>query len=244
MMNFKNCLLGIEIEEKRFCYLKNELTQKYDFTLLTDLLSLPCMHFETKHKLLLLFALLEDGEINDTIVDSLCDLLSNITSKLWNDFSEKLYTFVETQFLLLNRSQMLRLAHTVEIMYAKGYTDTFDIANLIYQRIPQSDEEFNPDSDDNIRIRLAKIAYSVCKYNYNEKFRAIAAIKGHLKSSGRKYLMGAVNYYKGLCLKATGTTFDFKDDIYYIIKSRSRGFELAHIYLDYRSINFETSRTS
>ena len=244
MMNFKNCLLGIEIEEKCFCYLKNELTQKYDFTLLTDLLSLPCMHFETKHKLLLLFALLEDGEINDTIVDSLCDLLSNITSKLWNDFSEKLYTFVETQFLLLNRSQMLRLAHTVEIMYAKGYTDTFDIANLIYQRIPQSDAEFNPDSDDNIRIKLAKIAYSTTKYNLNERFGAIKVLKHHLKMSGREYLLGMLNYYKGLCLRAAECKNGYKDSTYYIQIAKNMGFELAGIYLDYKAINFETSKTS
>ena len=56
MMNFKNCLMGIDINEKCFRYLKDELEQTYDFTLLNDLLSLPCMQFEARQKLLLLLA--------------------------------------------------------------------------------------------------------------------------------------------------------------------------------------------
>ena len=126
-------------------------------------------------------------------------------------------------------------------MYAKGYEHSFDLANFIYQRISDSDKEFNPDSDDNVRIKLAKIAYSTGKYNFNEKIMAINTIKHHLQSCGRKYLMGIVNYYKGLCLKATGFDIDYKDDIYYIRKSESRGFSLARIYLNYRTNNFETS---
>lgn len=241
MMKFKNCLMGIDIDEKCFRHLKDELEQKYDFTLLNDLLSLPCMQFEVRYKLLLLLALLEDGEINDTIIAILCSLLINISARLWSDFSERVEMLVESKYLLLSRSQKLRLAHTIEVMYAKGYTHTFDLANLIYQRVSQSDKEFNPDSDDNVRIKLAKIAYSTDKYNFNEKLRAITAIKDHLKSSGRKYLMNVVNYYKGICLKATGVKLDYKDDIYYIMKSKSRGFDLASIYLDYRSNDLETS---
>lgn len=241
MMHFKNCLIGIDIDERCFKYLKDELSQKYDFALFNDLLALPCMRFETKYKLLLLFALLEDGEINDTIVDTLCNLLTNISARLWDDLSERVEMLAESKYLLLSRSQKLRLAHTIELMYAKGYTHAFDLANLMYQRVPQFDEEFNPDSDDNVRIKLAKIAYSTGKYNFNEKIRAIAAIKDHLKSSGRKYLMGVVNYYKGLCLKVGGVKLDYKNDIYYIMKSKSRGFDLASTYLDYRSNNIETS---
>lgn len=241
MMHFKNCLIGIDIDERCFKYLKDELSQKYDFALFNDLLALPCMRFETKYKLLLLFALLEDGEINDTIVDTLCNLLTNISARLWDDLSERVEMLAESKYLLLSRSQKLRLAHTIELMYAKGYAHTFDLANLMYQRVPQFDEDFNPDSDDNVRIKLAKITYSTGKYNFNEKIRAIAAIKHHLKSSGRKYLMGVVNYYKGVCLKATGVKLDYKNDIYYIMKSKSRGFDLASTYLDYRSNNIETS---
>ena len=241
MVKFKNCLLGIAIDEKCFEYLKNELKKEYNFTLLNDLLSLPCMQFEVKHKLLLLFALLEDNEINDTIIDTLCSLLINISARMWNDLSERVEMLVESKYLLLSRSQKLRLAHTIEVMNAKGYAHTFDLANLIYQRLSQSDIDFNPDSDDNVRIKLAKIAYSTGKYNFNEKTRAITTIKHHLKRSGRKYLMGVVNYYKGICLKATGVKIDYKDDIYYMMKSKSRGFDLASIYLEYRSNNLETS---
>ena len=241
MKNFKNCLMGIDIDEKCFNHLKNELSENYDFALLNDLLALPCMRFKIKHKLLLLFSLLEADEVNDTIIDTLCNLLINVPARLWDDFSERTEMLIESKHLLLSRSQKLRLAHTIEVMYAKGYTHTFDLANLIYQSLSQSDNEFNLDSDENVRIRLAKIAYSTGKYNFNEKTRAITTIKHHLKRSGRKYLMGVVNYYKGICLKATGVKIDYKDDIYYMMKSKSRGFDLASIYLEYRSNNLETS---
>ena len=242
MKNFKNCLMGIDIDEKCFKYLKGELSQEYDFALFNDMLALPCMQFEEKYKLQLLFALLEDGEINDAIIDALCSYLVNISARLWNDYSERLELLIESKYLMLSRSQKLRLAHTIETMCAKRYQHSFDLANLIYQRITQSDKEFNPDSDDNVRIKLAKIAYSTGKYNFNEKIKAIDTIKHHLQSCGRKYLMGIVHYYKGLCLKATGFKIDYKDDVYYIMKSKSRGFALASIYLDYRTNNLETSR--
>ncbi len=241
MKNFNNCLLGIEIDEKCFRYLKDELSQKYDFALLNDLLSLPCMQFEEKNKLLLLFALLEDGEINDNIIDKLCNHLDNISERIWVDYHEKLKSLVETKYLLLCKSQKLRLAQTIETMYAKGYEHSFDLANLIYQRISESNKEFNPDSYDNIRIKLAKIAYSTGKYNFNEKIMEINTIKRHLKSCRHKELMGIVNYYKGLCLKVTGFKIDYNDEIYYILKSKSRGFDLATIYLNHRSNNLETS---
>lgn len=241
MMNFKNCLMGIEIDERCFNFLKDELSKKYDFALFNDMLTLPCMQFESRNKLLLLFALLEDGEINDGIIDMLCSLLANISEKLWHDFSERLKMLIESKYLMLSRSQKLRLAHTVEVMSAKGYKNGFELSNLIYQRIPLSDGEFNPDSDDNVRIKLAKIAYSTCNYNFNEKLKEIDYIKHHLKNSGRKYLMGVVNYYKGLCLKATAVKVDYKDNVYYIMKSKTKGFALADIYLDYRTNNFETS---
>ena len=244
MKNFNNCLLGIEINEKCFNYLKDALEQKYDFTLFNDLLSLPCMQFEVKHKLLLLFALLEDGEINDTIINTLCSLLINISARMWDDFSERVEMLVESKYVLLSRSQKLRLAHTIEVMYAKGYEHSFDLANLIYQRIAESDKDFNPDSEENVRVRLAKIAYSTSKYNFNEKIAAINTIKHHLKSCGRKYLLGIVHYYKGLCLKITGTTIDYKDDSYYMRKAKERDFALASIYLNYGINNLETSRES
>ena len=37
MKNFNNCLLGIEIDEKCFNYLKEELSQKYDLRLFNDI---------------------------------------------------------------------------------------------------------------------------------------------------------------------------------------------------------------
>lgn len=244
MKNFNNCLLGIEINEKCFNYLKDALEQKYDFVLFNDLLSLPCMQFERKHKLRLLISLIEDGEINDSIIDLLCSNLVNISASEWKGYREILKSFIELNHLIMSRNQKLHLAHTIEIMCAKGYYQAFDLANIIYQRISKSDKDFNPDSEENVRVRLAKIAYSTSKYNFNEKIAAINTIKHHLKSCGRKYLLGIVHYYKGLCLKIAGVKIGYNDDVHYIQKANLRGFALASMYLDYRANNLETSRES
>lgn len=241
MKNFKNCLSGINIDEKVFSYLKTELMERYSFGLVRDLFSLPCMEYETRHKLSLLFSLLEDNEVNDTIIGMLCQILSNIFDKMWYDYRERLKTLIEENYIILNRSQLLLLAHTIELMYAKGYENTLELTNLVYQRISLYNNEFNADSDENVRIKLAKIAYSTSRYNIHENFSAIQEIKKHLKKSGRKHLFGILNYYKGICLEVAGWKFEYKDANYYILKSRCNEFELAYVYLNYRTNNLETS---
>ena len=56
--------------------------------------------------------------------------------------------------------------------------------------------EFSPDSDENVRIRLAKLAYNTHQYNFNDIITNIKSIKKHLKITHRKYLLGMLNYYK------------------------------------------------
>ena len=243
MDKFNNYLDEIKIEERCLMFLKTELKEEYSFDLVRDMFSLPCMEHETRHKLVLILILLEEGMVNDTIISWLVQILSNLSSDLWKEYKKRLKCYVEYQYYQLSRSQLMLLANTLEVMYAKGYK-ALKLLNLIYQRIPLSDAEFNPDSDDNIRIKLAKIAYSATKYNLNEKFRAIKALKHHLEVSDREYLLGMLNYYKGLCLKAAGCKNGYKDSTHYIQIARNRGFELAGIYLDYKAINFETSKTS
>lgn len=240
MKNFKNYLMGIVIDGGCFDYLKHQLLEKYNLKLLIDLLSLPCMQHMERNTLGLLIALLEDGENNDFIVEKLCDTLINITPKIWDEYKKILKSFIELNFSMLNRSQKLCLAHTIEVMYAKGYKHTFTLATIIYKRIPLTDTEFNPDSDDNVRINLAKIAYSTTKCNFNDKINEIEYIKFHIKTCGRKYLIGLLNYYKGICLRAAGVHFNYKDDTHYIMKSSSKDFALANIYCNYH-YNIETS---
>lgn len=243
MDKFNNYLDEIKIEETCLKFLKTELKKEYSFDLVRDLFSLPCTEHETRHKLVLILILLEEGEVNDTIISWLIQILLNITGDLWKEYKKRLKCYVEKQSYQLSRSQLMLLANTLEVMYAKGYK-SFKLLNLIYNRIPLSDAEFNPDSDDNVRIKLAKIAYSTTKYNINEKFRAVKALKHHLEKSDRGYLFGILNYYKGLCLRAAKCKNDYKDATYYIQMARNMGFELAGIYLDYKPINFETSRES
>lgn len=242
MKNFSEALLGLEIGEKGFECLKKELQKKYDFDLAVDLLSLPCLRFEPKYRLSVLMALLEDEVVNDTVVGMLCDLLGDISGELWAFCRERLSAFVEEKYFRLSRSQLLMLAHTVEVMYAKGYGDTFDMCKSVYEKIQLRDSEFNPDSDDNVRIRLAKLAYSTNRYNFNEKFLAIESVERHMKASKRKYLLGVVKYYKALCLDSVGFSDEYGDADYYMMSSRMKGFALARIFLEYGRKNPETSR--
>lgn len=232
--------MGINLDDACFNYLKQALLENYNLNLLTDLLSLPCMQHMEKNRLELLLALLDDGENNDFIVEKLCDTLINITPEIWDKYKKIMKSFIEFKLYTLIRSQKLRLAHTIEIMYAKGYKHTFMLATIIYNRISLTDTDFNPDNDDNVRINLAKIAYSTTRYNFNDKINEIEHIKLHIKSCGRKYLMGTINYYKGLCLQAAKVQFDYKDSAHYILKSHSKDFALANIYINYH-YNIETS---
>lgn len=238
-----NYLGQIEFEETCLEFLKSKLKKEYSFDLVRDLFSLPCMKYETKHKLVLILILLEEDQVNDTIIDWLTQLICNLPETMWNQYMEQLSAYIEEKYYQLSRSQLMLLANTVEVMYAKGY-NALGLVYLIYQRIPMSNVEFNPDSEDNVRIKLAKIAYSTDNYNISENFATIQSIKYHLKTSGRKYLMGMLNYYKGVCLRAAGGKNGYKDANHYILKARNRGFNMAAIYLSYNANNFETSKTS
>lgn len=244
MMNIKDWLNGAEIKEIGFLKIKEELGRNYSFELVRDIMSLPCMQYSTQLKLSLMIAHLEDKVVNDTVIGVLCQILSDIPIELWRKYRESLNKFIEENYSLLSRSQLLLLAHTIEVMYARGYENTFQLLSLIYQRIALHDYEFNPDSDDNVRIKLAKIAYSASVYNIQDKLDAISAIKYHIKASGRKYLLGVLNYYKGLCLKVANHKIGYKDCEFYMLKARQRGFELAYIYQDYSLNNLETSKGS
>lgn len=233
MKNIKNWLNGTEIKEIGFLKIKEELERNYSFELVRDIISLPCMQYSIEPKLSLMIAHLEDKVVNDTVIGVLCQILGDIPIELWRKYRENLNIFIKENYYLLSRSQFLLLAHTIEVMYARGYEYTFQFLNLIYQRIALQDYEFNPDSDDNIRIKLAKIAYSSSVYNIQDKLNAISAVKHRLKTSGREYLLGVLNYYKGLCLKIANCKIGYNDSTYYLLKARNRGFELAKVYLDY-----------
>ena len=242
MTNLKNCLIGINIEDDSFSFFKEKLQKEYSFISFNDMLSLTCMQHNTKQKILLLLSVLEDQDIDDKLVGLFCKVFGSISGELWDECKNRLKSFIEEHYYLLQHNQLLSLANTIEVMSAKRYHNAFELANVIYQRIPLNNYEFNPDSDENVRIRLAKLAYSTHQYNFNEIISEIENIKKHLKITHRKYLLGMLNYYKGLCLGAVNETLNYKNANDFIAKSNDKGFALASIYLCYSSLNFETSR--
>ena len=144
--------------------------------------------------------------------------------------------FVST---IQNRAWQLYLVHVIETLYAKNLINAWPLLFDMYRLIEPSNNDFSPNSEENVRIKCARIAYSTNNYNYKQKLEEINALKENLKISENRQLLGMVFYYKGLCLKDI-RCYD-KDITYFMQKSRDKGYRLAGIYLDYH-FNFETSR--
>ncbi len=100
---------------------------------------------------------------------------------------------------------------------------------------------YSPNSEDSVRIALAKIAYSTNCYNWVDKLTLINQIKEMANSSERQYLKGVIFYYKGLCLDKVSESVNYKDGAYFMCKSQACCFPLANIYLNYskKLRNFE-----
>ena len=129
---------------------------------------------------------------------------------------------------------MLSLAYTIELMNAKNYNGAYEIANLIYERIP-IENDFIEFSEEDIRIRLAKLAYSTGRYNINEKINSIMTIKSTLKKADCHFLLGIVHYYIALCLAISGCHYKDKSEKDYFKKSYNKGFPLSETYLQHHN---------
>ncbi len=181
--------------------------------------------------------------VNDIVIAWLVGLLEDIPEEVLLSYEERITSYIQFNYQKLTRRQLLLLANAFEAMYAKGYK-VLDFLIMIYQRIPLNDGEFNPDSDENVRIKLAKIAYNTTGFNFHDSISAVKCLKHHLKKSDRKYLMGTLYYYKSLCLKAANWKGDYKDATYFMLKSKEREFKLAAVYLEHASNTFETSKNT
>lgn len=241
MKNFKNMLGQIEDKDQCFNFAKDKLMKTWDVTLFKDLLSLPCMEYRQKEKVLLLLSLIKDELASDFVVQALVNEISKITVNAWDECKDILSPVIEEQMHILSKQQQLWLAHAIEVMFAKGLPDTNEILAELYMRVEVNDG-YIIDTEENIRIGLAKIAYSTNIYNVVEKEHEIKDIKNRLKKADRDFLLGMVNYYRGICVRCHNVDVG-KDAEYYILKAKSRGFSLASVYLNNRQIHFETSRT-
>lgn len=241
MKEFNNLLLGIEDEGLCFNFAKDKLMNTWNVTLFKDLISLPCMEYRQKDKVSLLLSLIKDEQASDFVVQTLVNELSEITVKTWGECKDTLKAVMEEKLHTLSKQQQLGLAHAIEVMFAKGLPHANEILAELYMRVEVNDG-YIIDDEENVRIRLAKIAYTTNIYNVVEKENEIKSIKNRLKKADREFLMGMVNYYRGICVRCHNAD-DGKDTEYYMLKARSRGFYLASVYLNYKQIHFETSRT-
>ncbi|MDD6736411.1 MAG: hypothetical protein PUE13_08915 [Clostridiales bacterium] len=233
LSNFKNCIEGINVKEKGFICLKQEFLTSGDLTLVADILSLSCLN--NTHRTKMLIELLKDGSINDFIVQKLCEYLEDISPVTWDEMK---LTISDCICGINNRSWQLSLIQTLEILYAKNLPGTRPLLFELYRRIEPRDNDFSPNSEENIRIKCARIAYHVNQYNFVQRLGEINKLKNALKRSGNKQLMGMVFYYKALCVQ--NIECYGKDTSYYMRKSLDKGYRMAGVYLDYH-YNVETS---
>ena len=231
----KNFLEGIEIEDICFNFLKEELEQGYSEEHIRNMLALPCIEHKPEIKLSLVFAVLEDEHFNDFFLQQLCMLLKNLPIAIWENVQSRLIDLVEIKYYLFSRAQMLSLAYTIELMNAKNYKGAYKIANLIYERIP-IENDFIEFSEEDIRIRLAKLAYSTGRHNINEKINSIMTIKLTLKKAQCQFLLGIVHYYTALCLAISGCCYNENTEKDYFEKSYNKGFPLSETYLQYHNL--------
>lgn len=233
---FNNCLSGIDISEKGFCCLKKELISGFDLDLANDLLNLPCIR-NTPESLNLIISVLKDGHDEDMFINALCNQMENITINIWEKYRQSFMDYLYEQ-RYIKRPHLLSLISALEKLYARHVPNVLEHIVMLYERLPFNNYDFSPHSEENVRIKCAKIAYNTTPYNMSQQLEEINCLKTQLKKSGNTQLLGIVFYYKALCLRDI-IRYD-KDTTYFMLKSKNKGYALADIYLDH--LNVETSR--
>ncbi|MCH5186088.1 MAG: hypothetical protein J1F64_08185 [Oscillospiraceae bacterium] len=158
-------------------------------------------------------------------------LLHELCFETLNSAVKRLIQILKDNIGLFNRTQLVIIADTFEILYAREKRgDMKETLKYIFRHI-SVENKLTPNSEENIRIELSKIAYSCNKGNYNESIDKIYGIKLRLKSAGVKGLSGVVAYYNALCEETYHNKWEVNvnEDMQ---KALRKGFYLAQIYCE------------
>ena len=229
--NIKNAIEGLECTEPSFVCLKEEFYKEHNLRLIQSILFLPCVK-SNPNLIDLLIVLLEEKYNDNYIIDEICKTLCSVPLAELPSVISKIKNALDSNYCL-SRSALLSMASAAEELFARNMPDTIPLIRSLYERISLKDFDYSPNSEENTRIRCAKIAYLANQYNYREKLDEINSIKSQLKTSGNKNLLGIVLYYKGLCVRSDKNRE--KNTSYYMLNSRNRGYSLAAVYMNYHN---------
>lgn len=225
-----------------FHLLKGAAMENPTSDLILSLLALPSMVAQEEFKISILIAAVQDGMVTDGIIESLCKMISGLSPGIWSEKVDDIKAFISgSEFLKFTRRQKLLLAHTFEVLFAKGFDDSRELAMKAYCQISPQNVEFAPYSDENVRIRLARLAYGCHMNNWQEVLGEIFRFKKTIKKAHYGHLKGMVSYYIGIALANSVKEIDKKDAGYYIAGANCKRFPLAAIYLSYHPQKVETS---
>lgn len=225
-----------------FHLLKEEAMKNPTSDLILSLLSLPSMVAQEEFKISILIAAVQDGMVTDGIIGSLCEMISGLSPGIWSEKVDDIKAFISgSEFLKFTREQKLLLSHAFEVLFAKGFNGSRELVMMAYCQISPQNVEFEPYSDKNVRIRLARLAYGCHPYNWKEVLNEILSIKNIIKKAHYGHLKGMVSYYIGIALANSVKEIDKKDAGYYIASANCKRFPLATIYLSYHPQKVETS---
>lgn len=229
LVSFENTLCGLQYNSVAVSALTETLRAEYSMKNILELISQPILRDEDIIKIIL--SLSDDGIVQDTYMDKLSYILLHESCfKTLNSAVKRLMQILKDNIGLFNRTQLIIIADTFEILYAREkQEDMKENLKYIFKHI-SIENRLMPNSEENIRIELSKIAYSCNKGNYNGSLNKIYDIQSRLKASGVRGLNGLVAYYSALC-EETHTTWDVKGSEY-MQKALRKGFYLAQIYCE------------
>ncbi len=238
-MEYENSLYGINMEGIMFEAAKEDLLSKYNKQTMIDLLQHLMIKRQFNECYNMIVSLFKEGIAEDIYVDIFCKNLNDnfewmeqeeVLAKIRATFKDKGYIF--------SHKQLLKLANAFELAYAKSGLGK-EIVIEVYQHI-SSNNDFDFFSQEAIRIKCAKVAYSANKYNANEKIDQLLSLKRVVKRAGIKGVTMILNYYLGLCERYVPCDYEQ----FWMIKSKNRGFPLAEEFMNNITIHNEASKTA
>ena len=234
MSNLSNVLAGINFKSVALDALKADLSINIKEKSIKELLALPDLQYRFVDRLSLLISALDDGFISDYYVSELCsNLLTEPTKSINAEIADKLNDIIINRSCGFSNHQLLMVANTFEVLYACGFELLRDVILTTYRAVALQNTEFNPLSNENVRIRMSRIAYNCNEYNCRESISKLDSIAFEIKASGVKGLKGVINYYFGLC-KRYSNGYDSQDETrMHIFKSNEYAFPLAKSYLEH-----------
>ena len=241
MNNYINILYGIDLDTEMFKSAKEALMGSYDKQTMVD--TLEYLQRKGCHDVVirLCLSLFADKKIDGEYMNILSEqLLRHFPYEKWEEYADSLKSILRNSGVFFEREQLLKMADTLEMLYAKGIYNIRGLIVMCYDFLSAANTSFSMLNATNVRIRSARIAYSSSRYNVNDAVNELRAIKNLIKKAEIGGLKQIVDYYIGICIVALPPRYS--EGVQRIIKSKHKGYPLAQLFIKYIDFHSETSK--